>query len=103
MHPLGLSPEPTDDERLEALHVRYNCGRIVRLSSGRFAIFSPWTNNDGIDLITIGDLASLENLIPTEAECIEWTRELHKPIDLAAMLGIAKPTQPPPPPIKRRF
>ena len=82
-------------ETAEASAIRYNISRIVRLSTGRFAVFSPWTNDDGIDLLAIGTLAEIEPMILTAAECTDWVRSLSTPIDLTALLRIPQPpTQP---------
>ncbi len=60
------------DDMQEALSIRYNTARIVRLSSGAFALFAPWTNADGMPIIHIGTLTDLTDLIPSANECAAW-------------------------------
>lgn len=57
-----------DADRQEAESIKYNVARIVRLSSGRFALFAHCTS-EGIDLVGIGTIAELESLIPSADEC----------------------------------
>lgn len=96
----------TDDEQ-EAESIKYNVARIVRLSSGNFALFSAFDNDDGIRLIHIGDLNSLEPFIPTAAECevairsirdSETVTDLTEGHNLLQALGLATK----PEPLKRR-
>lgn len=84
----------TTAESHEASAIRYNISRIVRLSTGRFAIFSPWTNDDGINLLHIGTLAEIEPFILSADECRDWTECLTKPTEgptLLEQLGLSKP------------
>ena len=57
----------TDDE-LEAQTCKYNTSRIVRLSSGLFALFHPWDNDLGMPLAAIGTLAEIASQIPSVEE-----------------------------------
>jgi hypothetical protein len=52
----------------EALSTRYNVARIVRLTSGAFALFSH-QRPSGMDLLAIGTLAEIEPLIPSAEQC----------------------------------
>lgn len=98
----------TDDEQ-EAQSIKYNVARIVKLSSGNFALFAPFDNDDGIRLITIGALDDLEPHIPTAEECttnVQGIRDnesvtkadLVQGRNLLSALGLVKPEEP----IKRR-
>lgn len=57
----------TPDE-LEAQSVKYNVARIVRLSSGNFALFSHY-HSGAINLIKVGTLEALADDIPTAEAC----------------------------------
>ncbi len=91
----------TPDEQ-EALSIKYNVARIVRLSSGNYALFAPWHNDEGMPIIHIGTLADMEGLIPTFAEVTDWLSvDNHraeydevKATGLLARLGLTKPKQP---------
>jgi hypothetical protein len=64
----------TKDEQ-EALSIKYNVARIVRLTSGNYALFAPWSNADGMPLITIGPIEDLLEFIPSSTEVAEWCRD----------------------------
>lgn len=55
-------------DRLEAESVKYNVARIVRLSSGRFALFSHYRAG-ALDLITVGTIEEIVDHIPSADEC----------------------------------
>jgi len=57
----------TDDE-LEAGSVKYNVARIVRLSSGRFALFSHYRAG-ALDLIKVGTIEEIAPHIPSADAC----------------------------------
>lgn len=80
---------PSPEETAEANHAAYNCCRIVRLSSGRFAVFSPHSNDDGISLMAIGTADEVSLAVLSVEECdAQW--ELHHARDrnrFANMLG----------------
>ncbi len=57
----------TEDEQ-EAQSIKWNVARIVRLSSGAFALFSHYRENT-LDLIKIGTIEELATHIPTADEC----------------------------------
>jgi hypothetical protein len=85
----------TEDE-LEANHAAYNCCRIVRLSSGRFAVFSPWTNDDGIGLVALGTWAECERAVLSVEECSAAWEHAHaleqsRRQTLAQIIGVAQP------------
>lgn len=99
----------TDDEQ-EAESIKYNVARIVRLSSGAFALFSPFDNDDGIRLITIGELGDIEPYIPTVEQCEVSIRAIKDAESMTATdlaqgrtlleaLGLTQPIEP----LKRRF
>ncbi len=90
----------------EAKSLAYNCARIVRLTSGNFALLSPFS--PGSEVIEIGSWSALEHLVPTSDELSTWHQEeSYRPTDadipaaksLLETLGLAKPKLP----IKRRF
>ncbi len=54
--------EMTDEEK-EVSHKRYFSQHIMRLSSGRFALMTSFSNAIGIQQQAIGTLAELEPLI----------------------------------------
>jgi hypothetical protein len=88
------------DEEIEAANTKYWTSGIVRLSSGRYAIFDPFTNDDGMPLRAIGTLAELEPLIPLASDVQLYARqqkavEREAPRDLLISLGLIQP-------IKRR-
>lgn len=84
------------DEHLEALNSKYNIARIVRLSTGRFALFDTFANADGIPLLGIGTLDQLAGLIPTASECAERlvTEPTPRGHELLSMLGLGQPSAP---------
>lgn len=55
-------------DRLEAESVKYNVARIVRLSSGRFALFSHYRAG-ALDLIAVGTIEEIADYIPSADEC----------------------------------
>lgn len=57
----------TEDEQ-EAHSIKWNVARIVKLTSGAFALFAHYQDG-GLPLIQIGTLAELESFIPTAEEC----------------------------------
>lgn len=92
-----------DPDEQEALSIAYITARIVRLSSGNYALFAPWANGKGMPLIHIGDLASLSSLIPSTDELSLWHEEITldhsrqtstSGNSLLAALGLGKPSQP---------
>lgn len=98
----------TPDE-LEARSIKYNIARIVRLSSGNFALFDPWTN-EGLYPLHIGTIEEIAPLIPTSNEVIEYLADNHESrhasigsggSDLLVALGLSRP-QPLAEPIRRR-
>lgn len=66
--------EQTDE--MEACSIKYNVARIVRLSSGNFALFLPWTNEEGMPLIEIGSLEDIATKIPTASGCDAYVSAL---------------------------
>ncbi len=58
----------TDDEE-EAKNAKYNCCRIVLLTSGAFALFMPFSNDEGMPLEHVGTIEEIIPKILTAAEC----------------------------------
>lgn len=56
-------------DELEALSIKYNVARIVRLSSGNFALFSHYRAGT-MDLIKVGTIEEIVGLIPSADECV---------------------------------
>jgi hypothetical protein len=88
------------DEEIEAANTKYWTSGIVRLSSGRYAIFDPFSNEDGMPLRAIGTLAEIEQFIPDARDVYEYARQQNaakdeSPRDLLISLGLIQP-------IKRR-
>ncbi len=69
---LNEVPCPLADDRgadyLEAESVKYNVARVVRLSSGRFALFSHYRAS-ALDLIKVGTIEEIAPHIPSADEC----------------------------------
>jgi hypothetical protein len=91
--------DPTDDQ-IEAANTRYWTSTIVRLSSGRFALYNPFTDEDDWPVMGIGTLAELEPLIPHAKDVQLYARRQKaadsvSPHDLLISLGLIQP-------IKRR-
>ena len=90
-----------DDNEVEALSYKYHGCNILRLSSGAYALFLPWTNAEGMPLVYIGSLAEIEPLIMSTTELQANLRELERPTEenkvagrsLLAALGLAKPIE----------
>ena len=55
-------------DRLEAESVKYNVARIVRLSSGRFALFSHYRAGT-LGLIKVGTIEEIADHIPSAGDC----------------------------------
>lgn len=95
----------TDDE-IEAANAKYNCARIMRLSSGNFALYSPFSNENGLQLLGIGTLEELADKIPTAEECLAYAvgyaienrkpkaKDLAEGKSLLEELGLLKPETP---------
>lgn len=103
----------TDDEQ-EAGSIVYNTARIVRLTSGNFALFHPFRNGQGMPIAIIGSIEEVHKHIPSYDECVEYCRgfemaeleqrkpskaELKRGEELLLSLGLVKPK----PQIDRRF
>lgn len=87
-------------DELEASSIKYNTARIVRLTSGNYALFAPWSNAEGMPIVTIGSLSDLADYIPTADEIVEWcnsfaddraTYDEAKAKSLLETLGLVKP------------
>lgn len=103
-------PELSDDE-IEARTVKYNVSRIAKLSSGKFALFTPFSNDEGIKVVHIGTLEELQHLIPTADECQDFVQALRdesaplsnedrvQGLAFLTLLGLTKPKEP----FKRRI
>src|SRR5882757_4803302 len=75
----------TDDE-LETHSIKWNVARIVRLSSGRFALLTHYRAG-ALDLIKVGTIEEIADFIPTAEQCIpdraESTTKAKLKLDLA--------------------
>ncbi len=58
-----------DADWLEAQSIKWNVARIVRLSSGRFAILTHYRAG-ALDIIKVGTLEEIADFIPTAEQCI---------------------------------
>lgn len=85
-------PVSSQDDRgpdyYEAQSIKWNTARIVRLSSGKFALFSPF-NEGAIDLISVGTIEEIAGLIPTYDQCVEYC-ETAKPVRKTGPRGTAE-------------
>jgi len=68
-----MTNNPTDamreaDEQ-EAHSIKWNVARIVRLSSGNFALLTHYRAG-ALDLIKVGTLEEIAGFIPTAEQCI---------------------------------
>jgi hypothetical protein len=61
----------TDDE-LEVGSIKWNVARIVRLSSGRFALLTHYRAG-ALDIIKVGTIEEIAPFIPTAEQCIDTT------------------------------
>jgi hypothetical protein len=92
------------DEELQAASCKYNCDRIIRLPSGRFALYAHWDNEEGIPFKAIGTLEEIGPMIASVDEIenhyakIIAERSKNKGNELLAKLGLGKAKEP----IKRR-
>jgi len=90
-----------DPDEVEALSYKYHGCNILRLSSGAYALFLPWTNAEGMPLVFIGPMADIEPLIMSTTELQANLRELERPTEenkiagrsLLAALGLVKPIE----------
>ena len=90
-----------DDNEIEALAYKYHGCNILRLSSGAYALFLPWTNAEEMPLVFIGPMADIEPLIMSTTELQANLQELERPTEenkiagrsLLAALGLVKPIE----------
>ena len=65
---------PLEDDRdadwLEVQSIKWNVARIVRLSSGRFALLTHYRAG-ALDIIKVGTLEEVADHIPTAEQCID--------------------------------
>ncbi len=89
------------DDETEALSYKYHGCNILRLSSGAYALFLPWTNAEGMPLVYIGSMAEIEPLIMSTTELQANLQELERPSEesrvagrsLLTALGLVKPIE----------
>lgn len=66
-------PPPLEDDRiadeLEAHSIKWNVARIVRLSSGRFALLTHYRAG-ALDIIKVGTIGEIVDHIPTPEQCV---------------------------------
>jgi hypothetical protein len=86
-------PVPLPDDRgpdyYEAQSIKWNTARIVRLSSGLFALLSPF-NEGAIDLIKVGTLEEIAGHIPTYDQCVEYCEAKAPPVRRTGPRGTAE-------------
>jgi hypothetical protein len=71
MHEQEMQAGPVNDrtaDELEAESVKYNVARIVRLTSGAFALFTHY-HSSTLSLIKVGTLEEIAPHIPTAEQC----------------------------------
>ena len=66
--PSTVADDRSADE-LEAHSIKWNVARIVRLSSGRFALLTHYRAG-ALDLIKVGTIEEIASYIPTAEQCI---------------------------------
>jgi len=69
----GLPPSLEDDRSadiLETHSIKWNVARIVRLSSGRFALLTHYRAG-ALDIIKVGTIEEITPFIPTAEQCYE--------------------------------
>src|SRR5882757_7314530 len=87
---IAIEPSTVTDDRsadeLEAHSIKWNVARIVRLSSGRFALLTHYRAG-ALDLIKVGTIEEIIDHIPTAEQCIpdraESTTKAKLKLDLA--------------------
>lgn len=66
-------PPPLENDRiadeLEAHSIKWNVARIVRLSSGRFALLTHY-HAGALDIIKVGTIEEIVDHIPTPEQCV---------------------------------
>lgn len=71
MHEQEMQSNPVNHrsaDELEAESVKYNIARVVRLTSGAFALFTHHREG-AIDLIKVGTIEEIAPHIPTAEQC----------------------------------
>lgn len=58
-----------DADLLEANSIKWNVARIVRLSSGRFALLTHYRAG-ALDIIKVGTIEEIVDYIPTPEQCV---------------------------------
>lgn len=86
------------DDEIEAASGKYNCCRIMRLSSGNFAVFAPYSADDGIDLIYLGDFSGAQAAILTAEQVDAAASRAHiaetgRLAGIMALVGAQAPPQ----------
>lgn len=66
--PSSLEDDRIADE-LEAHSIKWNVARIVRLSSGRFALLTHYRAG-ALDIIKVGTIEEVTPFIPTPEQCV---------------------------------
>lgn len=86
--PETLERENDEADRLEAESIKYNVARIVRLSSGRFALLSHYQGGM-LNLLKIGTLEEVATFIPTADECADLCKRVEEPKGKLTKLDLA--------------
>lgn len=77
-------PPPLEDDRsadlLEAHSIKWNVARIVRLSSGRFALLTHYRAG-ALDVIKVGTIEEIVDHIPTSEQCIPDSSVGHRQVE----------------------
>ena len=64
---------PLEDDRsadeLEAHSIKWNVARVVRLSSGRFALLTHYRAG-ALDIVKVGTIEEIVGHIPTAEQCV---------------------------------
>lgn len=92
MHEQEMQACPVNNrtaDELEAESVKYNIARIVRLTSGAFALFTHY-HSSALSLIKVGTIEEIAPHIPTAEQCAlersaKSTAGKIKSIDLAEL------------------
>lgn len=87
----------TPDE-FEIANAKYNCCRILRLSSGNVAILAPYSADDGMALLYCGPFSGAENAIMTAEQVDAAASRAHKAevgrfAGIMALIGAQAPPQ----------
>lgn len=66
----GTVEDHRSDDWLEVQSIKWNVARIVRLSSGRFALLTHYRAG-ALDIIKMGTIEEIAPYIPTSEQCVD--------------------------------